>query len=327
MFIRIFRRSYLPQYIFFFLFALALWLPTFIDSPYIAARSPRTPLYNLFIQLTNSKLIWSLIAFIFLLSQSLIFNYILTINNIIRKTSLLGGFLYFVFMSHHVSLQHFNPALMSHFFILLCIYFLLNMYGKETALRDSFRLGFHIGLASLFYFPSIFFLILIYTTLLLYRISNWRQWFIPLFSFFTPYFFLFVYYFTTDKLFNFNSYFQDFLVKFSLNWPNNNTLSIVISIALGFIIFIAFLNVLIRNHEKSIQVRKKIILFLNFFLISLIGLLLTNAPINAFTTFLIPFSVIVVTYFNDLRKILWLDIFLTIIVILIFINIYSNACF
>ena len=215
MFIRFFRQSYFSQYIIFFVFALVLWIPTFINPPYIGAQSIDSPLYNILIQFSNLKLIWSILAFAIILLQSLIVNLILTNNDLIRRTSILGAFTYFLLMSHLPSFQYFNPNLISLFFILLVILFLLNMYGKETVLRDSFRLGFYIGLASLFYFPSLLFIVFVYYTLLLFRVSGWRQWFIPIFSFFTPYIFLFTYYFAVDKLYIFNSYFENFFNAFT----------------------------------------------------------------------------------------------------------------
>ncbi len=322
MFIKFFRHSYLQQYLLFFVFALALWIPTFLNPPYIAAQSPSSPLYNLLIQLTNSKLIWAFATFGVLLIQSIFFNIILTKNEFISKTSLIGSFIFFTLMSHHSSFQYFNPALLSHFFILLCVYFLLNMYGKEGVLRDSFRLGFYIGLATLFFLPSIFFLSLIFTTLLIFRVSYWREWIIPIFSFFTPYLFLFTYYFVSNKLYLFESYFQHFFQKINLNWPYTDILSIVISISIGLIILISFLSFLRRKNEKSVHVRKKAAIFINFLLISIISLLISTESMTSFSTFIIPIALVVAVYFNDLRKTLWVDIFFTIILILIFINIY-----
>lgn len=322
MFIKFFRHSYIHQYLLFFVFALALWMPTFLNPPYIGAQSTSTPLYNLLIQLTNSKLIWAILAFGMLLLQSLFFNLILINNDFIRRTSLLGSVLYFSLMSHHPSFQQFNPVLVSHFFLLMTIYYSLHMYGKESVLRNSFRLGFYIGLATLFYLPSIFFLILIYFTLLIFRVSYWRQWLIPLFSFFTPYVFLFTYYFVTDKLYLFSSYFEDFFNGFTISWPYNDTFSLITSIALGIIILMSFVNTIRRKSEKSVYVRKKIIFFIYFFLISLISLLISTESMTSFTTFIIPISLFVAVYFNDLRKTLWIEIFFACIIVSIFINIY-----
>lgn len=322
MFIKFFRHSYLQQYLLFFVFATALWIPSFLNPPYIAAQSPSSPLYNLLIQCSNSKLLWAFAAFGVLLIQSLFFNLILTKNDFTSRTSLLGSFIYFTLMSHHSSFQYFNPALLSHFFILLCVYFLLNMYGKEGVLRDSFRLGFYIGLASLFFLPSLFFLVLIFSALLIYRVSYWREWVIPIFSFLTPYIFLFTVYFVSEKLYLFELYFQHFFQGISFSWPYNNTISIVVSTTLGLIILISFIHILGRKSEKSVHVRKKAAIFINFLLISIISLLISTESMSSFSTFIIPIALIVAVYFNDLRKTLWVDIFFTMILILLFINLY-----
>lgn len=322
MLIRIFRQDNLSQYLFFILFAFALWLPTFINPPHIYPQNNNSPFYNLFIQISNSKLVWAILAFIFLISQSFIFNTILTKNEIIRKNSMLGILLYFTLMSHHSSFQIFHPVLICNFFLLYIIYLLLKMYGREDVLRDSFRLGFILGLSSMFFFPSIFFFFFIFLTLLLYRVSQWRQWVIPIFSFISLYQFLFIYYLLTNDLNIFLTYFDDFFTNFSIAWPYSNLFSLIILLAIASITFIAFWGVLLQNQIKSIQIRKKIHVFFYFFLISIISLLITNYPINIFTTFLIPIAVTLTIYFNDLRKFFWIEAIFVTIIVLIFLNIY-----
>lgn len=323
MFIRFFRHSYFAQYMLLLVFAIVLWISSFIHPPYIGAQSIDSPLYNLLISLSNSKLSWTILAFVLLLLQSLIFNFILSSNDIIRKTSLLGAATYFLMMSHLPAFQYLHPALLSHFFLLLTLYFLLNMYGKEIMLRDSFRLGFYIGLASLFYFPTIIFIIFVYAALLLFQVNGWRQWFIPFFSFFTPYVFLFTYYFAFDKTYIFLNYFENFFTPFTFEILYLSLPEILIAIGLGLITLLSFFKAIARNKEKGMHIRKKVAVFISLMIISYLGLIVTNAPLNEFTTILIPTSVLLAMHFNDLRKIIFADIYMGLTIAIIIFNMYA----
>ncbi len=321
MLIRFFRHSYFPQHILLVLIGTLLWLPVFMNPPYIESSSLNTPLYNVLISFSDSKLFWAIFAFVCILLQAIVFNTILTKNEIIKRSSLLGALAYLILMSHHPSYQHLYPALIANFYILGTIYFLMRLDEKEKVTRDSFRIGFYIGLGSLFYFPIIIFIILIYTTLLQFRSTNWQSYAIPFFSVFTPYIFLFTFYFLFDQTYIFTQYLDSLYNHFSFWGGTSNLFSNIISILLAVILFIAFMHVfLLKNQEKSIQVRKKVFIFFNLLIVSVLGVLFVNDDLTSFTTFLIPLSLYLASYFNELKKTFWIDLYFSILLILIFIN-------
>jgi hypothetical protein len=325
MLIRIFKQNYLSQFLIFTLLAVLLWIPTFLNPPYIHAQESTSPLYNFLISFTNQKIIWSIIAFLILYLQSFIVNNIITAHDIISKTSFLGGLMYFIMMSVFTEFQHFYPALFSNFFILIVLNILLKMYGKEYILPDCFKVGFFIGIASLFYLPTAIFIVLIWATLLLLRTSSLRPWIISIVSFATPYMFLFTYYFWFDQLYIFKSYINQDFFNIDYLWTLKNEFSIYIGLAYIFLFIIAYLFLFAKINEKVQQNKKKIFILSNMALVALLGLFISNKEISEHTSFIIPISTIIAFYFSEIKKLFWVDLFFTILLISTYLNIYTNA--
>jgi hypothetical protein len=120
-------------------------------------------------------------------------------NNIVNKHSLLGQSSYFPFffmvllLSCRTSLIGFYPALASSFFLVLAIHKLISSYKKERALSDIFDSGLFVGIATLFYIPSMVFLVLLWIGVLTIRSINWREWVCSIIGFMIPFIFTFTY--------------------------------------------------------------------------------------------------------------------------------------
>jgi hypothetical protein len=325
MLIRIFKQNYLSQFLIFTLLAILLWIPTFINPPYIHAQSSTSPFYNFLIPFTDQKIVWAIVAFVMLYLQSFIINSILTAHDIISKTSFLGGLVYFILMSAFAEFQHFYPALFSNFFILAVLNIFLKMYGKEYILPDCFKVGMYVSIASLFYLPTAVFIIFIWTTLLLLRTSSIRPWIIPIVSFIVPYMFLFTYYFWFDQLYIFESYINQVFFRIDNLWILKNEFSIYIGLAYTFLFMVAYLFLLAKVNEKGQQIKKKIFILSNMVLVALLGLLISNKEISEFTSFIIPVSVIIAFYFSGIERLFWVNLFFTILLISTYLNIYANA--
>ncbi len=325
MIIRFFKQNYISQYLLFTILAIVLWIPSFTEPPYIAAQDASGPLYNLLIGFTTHKLIWIIFAFACLYIQSFLLNGILIYHEIIPKTSFLGGFLFFILSSSLIEFQYFHPALIGQFFIIISIHNLNKMYGKDYFMPDTFKTGFLIGLASLFYFPFIIYLLLIWASLLLFRVSRIRPWIVPVFSFATPYLFLFTYYFWFDKLYIFEGYVKQLQLNFQNIWLLKSELSIYQSLAYVFLFLISYLFLFGKISENSIIVRKKIYMISNMFLISILGFFFFNESLNEFIGFIIPFSAIIAIYFNSLKKLFWINLFFSLLLLCTYFNAYNHA--
>ncbi len=317
MLIRFFRNNYFIQFIGLLFLGVVLWINVFISPPPIVENSFTSPLYNLLTSIIHNHLILILIAFLFLITEAIYLNYLLVKHEILQRNTFIAAAVYLVLMSHSLQLQHLYPALISHFFILTAIDALLQIDLKGDYLRLSYKTGLYIGIATLFYLPSASLLILIWITLLIYHIPNWRPWVIPILGLLSPYLFLFTFYFWMDNAYEFLIHYQDYFSQIKMMVSSNDGYEQIIMTILAFFISISFFRVLGQLSNKKIAIRKKILIILYFFFIGFIILFLNNDLIIHASTIYIPITIFISIYFTDLRRIFWTDLFFTLTVLFI----------
>ncbi len=317
MLIQFFRNNSFIQFLGLLILGAALWLNVFIAPPPIAENSFTTPLYNLFTSITNNHLIFIFLTLIILIVQAIYLNHVLIRHELIHRNSFLAAFLYMVLMSHSLQLQHLYPALIGSFFVIVTIDSLLEFELKEDYLRLSFKAGFYLGLASLFYLPILILLLFIWGTLFIYRIPNWRPWVIPIVGIITPYVFLFTYYFWIDAAESYLTHYQNYFSEIKLLYSSTDGYVRVIMTILVFFMTISITRVLGRINEKKIVIRKKIKIILNLFFICVIILFVNNDLIIHASVIYIPVSIFMTIYFSELRKAFWPDLIFSLTVLLI----------
>ncbi len=317
MLIRFFRNNSFIQLIGLLVLGILLWVNVFITPPPFVGNSFTSPLFNLVSSLTNNLLILIILAFITLMIQSLYLNHILIKHELVHRSSTLPAFVYLVLMSHSLQLQHLYPALISGLFVLAAIDSLLDIDEENEYYRLSYKTGFLIGVASLFYLPTAALLLLIWITLFIYRIVSWRPSFIPIIGLFTPYLFLFTYYFWMDSANEFILHYQNYFTKTKLIFASNDGYIRIIMTILAFFSTISFTRVLGRINDKKMIVRKKISIILGLFFIGVLILFLNNDLIIHASIIYIPISTFIAIYFSDMRKTFWADLLFSFTVLFI----------
>ena len=200
MLIRFFNQSYVIHFIAFLMLATALWIPSFVMPVSDYEMEKLSPIYNLIIANLKSPIILSVLAFVLLFAQSIYLNVIITDHELGQRNSSFASVFYFLIMSMHYGMLKFHPIILAGFFLIKAINSMLNLYMAEDQRRACFKIGFFIGISSLCYFPSIYFMVLVIILLLLYSIATWRKIIIPLIGLMIPYIFLATWYFVTDQL-------------------------------------------------------------------------------------------------------------------------------
>ncbi|MCP4553666.1 MAG: hypothetical protein GY834_16860, partial [Bacteroidetes bacterium] len=198
MLIRFFKQKNFIQLVGLLILGFVLWISALISPPAVTQESVVTPLYNFILIFLNNHLIIILLTFLFLISQAIYLNQLLIKHNLIPRNSYMGAFVYLVLMSYSNQLLHFHPSVISSCFVMAILDIIWRLEDNKQDLRLTYKAGLLVGLASLFYFPSIILLIFIWTVLLAYRIPYWRQWTLPIIGILTPYLFLFTIYFLYD---------------------------------------------------------------------------------------------------------------------------------
>ena len=153
--------------IFFLIIGIAFWFNSFLNPVIIFHPFITTPFYNVLYSIFSInyslKLISVIIAFIVLCIEAVILNSIITQNKLLAKTTYLPILIYLILMSSVSTPLTFSPVLISNLFLLISFQKIFYIYDKEEPFAQIFNIGFLTSIASLFYFPSIYFITVIWS--------------------------------------------------------------------------------------------------------------------------------------------------------------------
>lgn len=321
--IKFFRQSYAIQYVVIALMAIALWLPSFISGKAtMGLNEPVTPIFNLVDRLLSfSPVAQHTFAFVLLMLETLIFNAIMVNNQIVGKVSTMGAFVFVLLMSLTRTQVQFYPFALSVVFILLAISNLFEIYLMPNPELNLLKTGGFIALASMCYFPSIVLVLWVLFALPIAKKGTSRLQLIAIFGF------LFVYFVYFDGVFLFGD-FQSLLdgygdyftsIKFSVKGFN-----LKIIFLLGFLIVSTIFLLTGRGNasfEKTVAVRTKISMTVIMAAFALLLLFLGNNVLMNGLIFIV-LSVLISYAFSYISNTGWVNLFLTIFIILVFANQY-----
>ncbi|OFX80144.1 MAG: hypothetical protein A2X12_01815 [Bacteroidetes bacterium GWE2_29_8] len=262
-------------------------------------------------------------AFILLIVQSIIITVLFNYSSFVKKETYLPAFIYillYLFFNKQLIL---NSALLANFLILISLFLNFKSYVIKKPYSKILNSTILISIASLFYFPVLFLVIVIWLSFFNYSMYKWREWVISIMGLLIPYIFIFMYYFMIDDLYLFNNIKLNYF-KLSLNYRNILDLSYIQLITLGFLIILiltSFIHFLKKIDEGLIKVRKyKIMIFwITLIFITINALFFYN--LKDFTNMIIPISILLSYYFlTSLKKIFIGIIFYLMIVLIILSN-------
>ena len=176
--------------------------------------------------------------FCLLLASVFIANFIAKRNGM-NKDSTFSIFFYFLFLLFFPSVLNNTNLIVSNFFILLALRRLFSLQSLKASKEKIFDASFWIFLATLFYFWSILFIVLVFISIIFHVYRDYRNWILPFIAFFI----VAVLYLIYSTLFNLNGF--DYFIKsmhtnFEINYFTNSyqngAFSIYATIALFFLV-------------------------------------------------------------------------------------------
>lgn len=220
--------------------------------------------------------------------------------------------------------QKLYPALCANVFIILAIDKVFGSYKKEKSTSNVFDSSLLIGVASLFYFNAVYFLVFIWIAFLIIKPLRPGEWFISIIGFIAPYFFSASYFYLTDQL----PLFIETIEKCSINAApiiNKNESHYAIFILLSVLSVASIFFFLQGINVKKIAIRRYFAIFIlivvfciaaviAFKTISLEALIITTAPLS------ILISYYLINVKKKWIKEFWFDILLLLTTALQFFN-------
>lgn len=318
MLIRFFKNNSPSSFILLPLFALVFWISGFFITHEVTDFG--MPLYNMIIKWFNGiNPIIVFVAFLTMLAEAFLLNYIVNENEILTKPSFLPALLYIVFMSSDTILLTAYPLLFANFFILLAIHKLVNSYRKDIAFSNAFDAGFLLSISTLFYFPCIIFFPLLGIGFVLLRPFNWREWVISFIGVLVPYTFVFTYYFWNDMLGNLLTTKLFYIPKHS-QLGSSAGFYFMLSVSL-VLVFLSFGKLFTGFSEAAQKNKKGIMLLLWLTAFSLLSVFFSpEITLRNFSVLAIPASVFCSNYFLKIKKLQWSEVLFILLLAAIFMN-------
>lgn len=300
-------KSNFPGLIFGLFFILLLfWLDVLLFAPKIITIQPHDAYFYdlLFRALHPNNSIWLLLISLSLIFiNSMLINALVTAFDLNMQKTYLPALIYITLLSSYADIIGMLPSLLAQFFILVMLYRIMSIYNKIDDIIEVFNIGILCGLATLFYTPAIFLIVLVWLALLTMQIFSFRKWIISSIGLLVPFVFLFSILFLLDA----------FDIHLMLNmldvyrFPNEiqielNTQAYIVIIALFLLIAFAVLSEIKRLNQYIIKTRKMHVVLFWLILVIVVEAIFVKHQ-NMLLLFLsIPFSVLVSNFFLRTRR-------------------------
>ncbi len=322
MLIQFFKNNNPSAFIFLPLLALVLWINGFVLHQNTQTQE-LIPLFDFLSKIPfYASFIPPFLAFVFMLGEAFLLNFIANKYEILSKPSFLPALLYIILMSIDNSMLALHASVIANFLILLIVLVFLESYRKDSAFSNAFEVGVLGSLATLFYPPTVVLLPVLGIGLLVMRPFNWRDWIICLIGICTPYLFVCTYYFLNDQLGSF----------LTISWFHSNLSNpIRYSSALISIFSIITLIILLSLRGLSNNLRggsqkksKSTLLFIWIAVFSPLSLyMLSYTSCSSLSLFMIPVSIFCSIYLSSVKKKWWGEFLFAILFISVIVNLVS----
>jgi hypothetical protein len=307
MFVKIFKKKYTLQLLILAIVPIIFWSQAFINPPEVISNNFDMPLYKVIYDFAKDYQLFSTIAaFVMVFLQGLLLNQLFTNNHLSQKNTFLPAFIYILLMSCSYNCMTLNSMLFANFLIIFALYFFLRCHDKKEGIDEIYNSCALLSLASMFFAPSIIFIIWIWFGLIIYKLYKWRSWGMSLLGLITPYVLLFIFYYLNGMSFHENILANTHKwLHFDFNFLNE-PIQVVYIASLLFFAIPAIFTTLSSRSNRVIEYRKKSAVMFTLLIISLIPFALSKTEYNMSFIFAVSLSFFFSNFFlqyNNERKI------------------------
>ena len=308
------------QFTIFTVILILTWFPAFIHPVLPVLTNSDGPLYLLLVSLLKQFPVLTVsVAIILVVIQAFILFYVFQANGFFKRSNFLPAIIILLSYSWSIDYQTLHAALPAGIFVIIAMNSIMRMYGQQAAYHQVFIAAFTIGIASLFYLPLAFLLLMIWFILITYRISSWREYAVSLVGFILPLVYYFSWLFWSDHITSGFQQISDSLFNLILppRLSNINTIWLSVSAFILVVTMVAVLNIM---GDKLISLRRRSWVLFNFSFAVVIIMLLSGWPMLSVNyLFGIPISFFVTGSVTLLKRKFWFEI-LALVYFLLFVS-------
>jgi hypothetical protein len=285
---------------------IILWLHGFLN-PALPAPQVYMPFYAGLDTFLRANPRFSVgMGFLLAMGEAFLLNYIIYQHHILTKKSWLPALMFVALSACTPGLLWLNPQLIAGLFLLGALHLLLATYRTDKAFGAVFNSGILIGIAALFYLPSIVFLLFALLAIILLRPFIWREWIILILGSTVAPIYAGVYYFWNDKLREMTQKIifdpiahRDFFLKLPVEYYFLTAMTVLM-------LFVSAGRFLSGAGTSTLKTKKGISVMVWFLVFSLLAVLpAQNNAVAGITFAIYPISLFASNYFLTARR-LWL---------------------
>jgi hypothetical protein len=229
--------------------------------------------------------------------QALLVNHLCNRYNLLGKPTFLPALMYIVASALFTPFLVLSSPLICNFLVIAMLYKLLSLYKGNNAQSTSYDLGMIVAAGSLIYLPFIYFFLIIWMALIIFKPFNWREWVAGIMGYATIFFFLAVIYYLNDRLGQFYRIWLPLTTKFP-NRINLNYYNYLILIPVIIILLFCFIKIRQNFFRSYVQIRKSFqLLFIVFIVGGVSFYVKAEFQLNHFLLCAIPVAVFFAYYF------------------------------
>ncbi len=237
--------------------------------------------------------------------QAVIFNQILQRFRIFERQSFMPGLLYLTFSSFIPEFVILSPVNVAYTFIIPYFNNLMKLPEEGQALEGLLLTGFFVAMASLFYFPASFLVLVLLYAMFVLTTPSLRELLMILIGFVLPYYFVGIYFFLVDQL----PYYWKLVLDVFPEEVKVQAQDYGLLVLAGFILLltiIGYFRALKIPQQFIILFRKYLIVFLVFIVIGIgFSFFIEGNKLLFAYMFLIPTSIFVGSIFDTEKPTFW----------------------
>jgi hypothetical protein len=229
--------------------------------------------------------------------QAMLLNHLCNHYNLLGRPSFLPALMYIVVSGLFTPFLVLSSPLICNFLIIAMLYKLFSLYKGNEAQATAYDLGMLVAIGSLIYLPFIYFFLIIWISLVIFKPFNWREWIAGIMGYATIFFFLAVFYYLNNRLGQFYLIWLPLTTKFP-NRININYYNYLVLIPVIIILLLCFFKLRQNFFKSYVQIRKSFQLLFVIFIVGCLSFYVKEQfQLNHFILCAIPAAVFFSYYF------------------------------
>jgi hypothetical protein len=288
--------------IFLLVYLLIVRVSTFVHPLTSVPKSQGILTQWMYMEVSPNSFVAHIMSFLLIFVQAIFINITISRFRVTGEMSLLPGLFYCLVSSFIPEFLTLSPILLANTFLIVAMFYMFDIYKNNYASSRIFDVGLWIGVASLFHFSYLVFVLWGFVGLGILRGIRPKELLMLLFGFAIPFFLFWVFLFWNDKGGLLGKHFTDNLGFLSFVKNSNPTTYVKLGV-MGLMITILLLASSLFFSKRTISTQKFISIVYWMLLISGFSILIqSNLELNHLLILTVPMGILLSMLFLRIKS-------------------------